>query len=214
MSCGSQTDQEAAAAGEQFLGDEHGEGGADGSADNADFAAGELEFVELRVVTGPSFHRPGAALSAQASDNIAVRVEDADGWRREIVQSFLPPRFSQQRRRLEDGARKRIFVVEDWGGDHNEPISIASPQLLTALWRDVERSARRRSLAAPRKPTDRRRTPRVPSMLADAAGFKADSARHIVPALCYFPHNAGRAVDRSPRQACEPVEVDIRAPQT
>jgi hypothetical protein len=100
---GCEAEQEAAAAGEQFFGDQNGEWRADGTADDAHRLAGQFEGIQLRVVTGPAFERLRSAFLSQPPHHVAIRIKDAGRWHRNVGQSFLPPRFAQQCRRAKHG---------------------------------------------------------------------------------------------------------------
>ena len=95
-------DEGAAAGGEELLGDQHGEGCADGVADDADVAAGERQDIELGVVAGPA-RVPGGTVGAGVVNQVAIRVEHAQGGHVVLGQASLATGFLQQVGGLEDG---------------------------------------------------------------------------------------------------------------
>jgi hypothetical protein len=72
-------DEEAASRSEQLLRDQDSERGADGAPDNSGRPSFQVELEHLRVIASPTSAWPRRPGSPQVPDDIAVRVEDADG---------------------------------------------------------------------------------------------------------------------------------------
>src|SRR5215471_15869802 len=75
LSGGCHADQKSAAGGKKLLRDEHGEGCADGAADDAKALTRMLEFVQVCVIAGPSLRTTSASGSDEYAHDIAVRIE-------------------------------------------------------------------------------------------------------------------------------------------
>jgi drug/metabolite transporter (DMT)-like permease len=110
---GCEAHQESAAAGKQLFRDQDGKGGTHGATHDADGLPGEREFVELAVITGPSFEWMRVARTPQPANNVAVGIENAHPRYFDERQAFLPARLAQKRRRPKDRRRNRFLVVEN-----------------------------------------------------------------------------------------------------
>ena len=89
--------RKAAPGGEELLGDQHGEGGADGAADDPDLAdAVEIEGKKLSVIAGPTFMDTAGTGPLKVTDDVTVRIEHADFGDSDERQLPLPPRLPQQ----------------------------------------------------------------------------------------------------------------------
>jgi hypothetical protein len=96
----------------QFFGDKDGEGRADRAANDPDSLAAELKGIQLGMVAGP-LRKPGCCSRlAQPSDQVSIRIENADCWHCEVREALLPPRFAQQRGRREHRSRGWALVGE------------------------------------------------------------------------------------------------------
>jgi len=90
-------DEQSATGREELLGDQHGEGCANGAANDADLAdAVEIEGKKLGVITGPTFMDTAAAGPLEMTDDITVRIEHADFGDSDERQLPLPARLPQQ----------------------------------------------------------------------------------------------------------------------
>jgi hypothetical protein len=116
---GGDAEQQPAARGEELLGQQHREGGADRPADRADGVADSrrLEAHQLRVVAGPAAVRARAAGLREMGDEVAVGVEQADRRHRLGRQPLLAPGLAQQGFRLEHRRRVVMLVGQQGGGD-------------------------------------------------------------------------------------------------
>src|SRR6185437_9345963 len=115
---GSQTDQQAASAGEKLFRNQYGESGADCPSDDSDLPSGEGEDIELGVVARPAFERPGLTCSAQMAHKIAVWIEQANGGNLDLLDVLLAPRFAHQRCRCENRGHRWVLVFENGGRSH------------------------------------------------------------------------------------------------
>ena len=89
-------DEQAAAGGEELLGHQHRERGADRTSDDAEELAVLRHRDEIGVVAGPFRQGPGPAGGLQVTHEVAIRIEDADLRHVSRWQGFLPPGFPQQ----------------------------------------------------------------------------------------------------------------------
>ena len=105
--------QEAAAAGEEFFGDERRERRADHAPDDTDRLTRERERVEFGVIAGPFGETLRLAALAQPAHDVAIGVEQAHRRDLPVGDALLPPRLAQERGRLEHRRGGRVLVVED-----------------------------------------------------------------------------------------------------
>jgi hypothetical protein len=105
-------DQQAAATGEQFFGDQNRKRRPDGASDNAGLLFAERKPIELGMIAGPIFGALRLPGRLQAADDIAVGVEDADGRHVCDCQPLLTPCLAQQGRSDEHRRHGRVLVVE------------------------------------------------------------------------------------------------------
>src|SRR5204863_6691154 len=89
------------------------EGGAYGTADDAEMSAGVVEFIEIGVITCPPERGTAQSGLGERADDIAVRVEQTNLGYCRARQVFLPPRLPQQIFRLEDRRRSKVFPGQD-----------------------------------------------------------------------------------------------------
>jgi len=111
--------QKPAATCEQFFRDQDSEGCADNGANDADGLASKRKRVECSVVAGPSLEGACPPSAPEAANNIAVRVQDADGRDIDRGEPLLPPCFTQECCRAENRRCRRVLIVENRG--HNRP---------------------------------------------------------------------------------------------
>jgi hypothetical protein len=116
-----EAEQQATTACEQLLGNQDRERRADDTADDACGLSGKAEGIELGVIAGPGLERLGSSRSLEATENIAVGVENAHRRNIGSVELLLPARLPQQGVREEDRWRFGAFVGKDRG--HGSPNS-------------------------------------------------------------------------------------------
>ncbi len=110
-------DEQLATGGEELFGHEYGEGGADGTANDADLPdAFKFERQKLGVVASPALMNMAKACSLQMADDIAVRVKNADIRHRQDRKPLLPTRLPQKRFRPEHGGSAVVLAAEDRPG--------------------------------------------------------------------------------------------------
>ena len=89
-----QADQQAASACEQFFRHQNRKGGSHRPADDTDRLATCLEAVQLGVVAGPAGKTRDFSAGAQGSDEVAIRVQDADARYADCCEILLPARLA------------------------------------------------------------------------------------------------------------------------
>jgi hypothetical protein len=70
------------------------------------------------MVAGPIGERRRSAALTQPADEIAIRIEDADGRRLGVAEPFLPSRFPEQRGRGEYRRPRWEFLAKDRDSNH------------------------------------------------------------------------------------------------
>ena len=104
---------QAASGGRKLLGDEHGKRTADRTADDAQPVAALKPFPHLGVVAGP-MGRPCRAMAlTQVVNNVAVRIENANGRHRAGRKAFLPSRFAQHILRFENRRGAMVSSLQE-----------------------------------------------------------------------------------------------------
>ena len=109
-----EAEQEPAAAGEQFFGNQNSKWRADNRADNPYRLSGQFKAVQLCVIARPGLKRLRSVFPSEPPHDVAIGIENADGWHVDIREPFLPPRFAQQCGRTKHGWRRWVLVVEQW----------------------------------------------------------------------------------------------------
>lgn len=107
---GGDADEELAARGEQFLGDQHGERCANGAPQDADHLPLQLQFVELGVITGPIRASAHAAMP-QMAPKVTVGIQHADSRHFPDRNRFLPPCLAQEIGGSENGGFSVAYCV-------------------------------------------------------------------------------------------------------
>jgi hypothetical protein len=78
----------------------------------------------MRVIAGPGLAPDCLSRAAKMPNDVAVGIQNADGWDCGVRQRFLPPRFAQERARAEHRWHGRTLIVQD---RRHEQGSLASP---------------------------------------------------------------------------------------
>ena len=113
LACRCHTYKQLAARGEELLGDQNREGGADGAADNAIIYPLMFEGMEVGVIAGPQRRTASATRREEVAHNVAIRIEDADFRDGAGADALLPPRLPEESVRREDRRRRSVFETED-----------------------------------------------------------------------------------------------------
>src|SRR5271165_1571080 len=90
--------------------------------DNTNGLIGQLELVQIGVVTRPGLKGPRRPGLAQLPNQVAVRVQDADRGHIQSNETLLPSRLAQQRCGDEYRGQRRILVGEDGGCAHRRSL--------------------------------------------------------------------------------------------
>ena len=105
---------------ELLRGNQHGERGAHGAADDPGHrAVRQRKLAQFGVVAGPALAAPRAA-AEQETCQIAVQVQHAEFGHIPIGQAALAPRFPQQVLRTEHRLRSVVFGNQEHGGCRSE----------------------------------------------------------------------------------------------
>src|ERR1700730_7851137 len=67
----------------------------------------------MRVIAGPGLAPDCLSRAAKMPNDVAVGIQNADGWDCGVRQRFLPPRFAQERARAEHRWHGRTLIVQD-----------------------------------------------------------------------------------------------------
>jgi len=136
LSRGGDAHEEPAAGGEQLLGDEDGKRRSDRASDDPELLAVSLEPVEVRVVAGPRLVFSRRARRRQVTDDVPVRIEDADVRDRALREVLLSSgvldeglgrehRGLAERLRLAERRRVRAGRIDHTGGGRGATKSVS-----------------------------------------------------------------------------------------
>src|SRR6187200_3140896 len=118
----SHADQQLAPAGKKLLRNQHGKGRADGAGDNTQFEAAFAHAMQIRMVAGPAWIKLGSPGALELPNQVAIRIENANGWGAPCGCALLPPRFAEQILGRESGDGIVVLVGKN-GGRHGIPSS-------------------------------------------------------------------------------------------